>query len=81
MLGVSHDGLMHNGDEHNIFTLGLDAEDLREVVGWHGFGSPAKLPRTPPSRTPREMARVRALTFVLLLVRWLLSSDGLLFYL
>lgn len=32
VLGVSHDGLMHNGDEHNIFTLGLDAEDLREVV-------------------------------------------------
>ncbi|CAM9102993.1 unnamed protein product, partial [Hapterophycus canaliculatus] len=32
VLGVSHDGLVHNGDEHSIFVLGLDAEDLREVV-------------------------------------------------
>lgn len=32
VLGVSHDGLVYNGEEHNIFVLGLDAEDLREVV-------------------------------------------------
>lgn len=32
MLGVSHDGLIYNGEEHSIFVLGLDAEDLREVV-------------------------------------------------
>ncbi len=32
VLGVSHDGLIHNNEEHNVFMLGLDAEDLREVV-------------------------------------------------
>ncbi|CBJ30460.1 conserved unknown protein [Ectocarpus siliculosus] len=32
VLGVCHDGLTHNGEEHSIFVLGLDAEDLREVV-------------------------------------------------
>lgn len=32
VLGVSHDGLIYNGEEHSIFVLGLDAEDLREVV-------------------------------------------------
>lgn len=37
VLGVSHDGLLHNGDEHSIFVLGLDAEDLREVVRFSRF--------------------------------------------
>ena len=32
VLGVSHDGVKHKGEEHNIYVLGLDAEDLREVV-------------------------------------------------
>ncbi|CAM9179945.1 unnamed protein product [Ectocarpus fasciculatus] len=32
VLGVCRDGLTHNGEEHSIFVLGLDAEDLREVV-------------------------------------------------
>lgn len=32
VLGVSHDGVTHNSEEHNVFVLGLDAEDLREVV-------------------------------------------------
>lgn len=32
MLGVIHDNVKHKGDAHGIFVLGLDAEDLREVV-------------------------------------------------
>ena len=32
VLGVSHDDVMLHGNQHHIFVLGLDAEDLREVV-------------------------------------------------
>lgn len=63
VLGVSHGGLMHNGEEHNIFMLGLDAEDLREVVRSHDFGFITQLPCGTcflVSRKWREMVRLLA---------------------